>query len=195
MGYHREPSNFPRISLFQAEMRRRMWVVISRLDVVGSAQIGLPRMIEESQCDIAEPRNLLDEDFNANMAGLRRDRPNTFQRVTLYFTAKSRIGSIFGMICDLTTSTGPVPYVEFMRLDKMLDDAYQSIPQWLQTRPMSKSIMDDPEAIIRRFFVALLFHKSKCILHRTYMLPARTDRCYNYSRTACMDNALQLLEL
>lgn len=128
-GYHCEPSNFPRISPFQAEMRRRVWVVISQLDVVGSAQIGLPRMIEESQCDLAEPRNLLDEDFNANMAGLPRDRPNTFQTVTLYLTAKSRIVSIFGMICDLTTSTEPVPYVGFMRLDKMLDDAYRSIPQ------------------------------------------------------------------
>jgi hypothetical protein len=195
MGYHREPSNFPRILPFQAEMRRRLWVVISQLDVVVSAQVGLPRMIKESQCDTASPRNLLDEDFNASMAYLPPARPDTFQTVTLYFTAKSRIVSIFGIICDLTTSTKPVPYVEFMRLDKMLDDAYQSIPQWLQTRAMSKSIMDDPEAIIRRFFVALLFHKSKCVLHRTYMLPARTDRRYNYSRKACMENALQILEL
>jgi hypothetical protein len=165
------------------------------MDVFISAQIGLPRMIKEAQSDTAEPRNLLDEDLSVNMVALSPSRPDTFETVPLYFRAKGRIVSVFGMICDLTTSMKPVSYVEFMRLDKMLDDAYQSVPQWLQIRPMSKSIMDDPKVIIDRLFVAVLFYYSKCVLHRAYMLPARADHRYKYSRTACTEYALKILEL
>ena len=195
MGYHREPSNFPRISPFQAEMRRRTWVVISQLDIATSAQIGLPRMIKDLHSDVSEPRNLLDEDLNPTIAELPPARPDTFKTVALYFTAKGRIVSVFGMICDLITSPKPVPYVDIMRLDKMLDDAHQSIPEWLRMRPMSQSIMDAPEAIIRRFYAAMIFHKSKCVLHRTHVLPGRTDRRYRYSRKTCLENALQILDL
>jgi hypothetical protein len=181
MGYHREPSKFPRITPFQAEMRRRVWLFLNSLDVFVSVQMGLPRMIRQSQCDTAEPRNLLDEDLSINMLELPPSRPDTSETVPLYFKAKGRIIYVFGMICDLTTSMKLEPYVEFMRLDKMLDDAYRSIPHWLHVRPMSKSIMDGPKLILDRLFVALLFHYSKCVLHRIYMLPARTDRRYMYS--------------
>jgi hypothetical protein len=55
MGYHREPSKFPRITPFQAEMRRRVWLFLNSLDVFVSVQMGLPRMIRQSQCDTAKP--------------------------------------------------------------------------------------------------------------------------------------------
>jgi hypothetical protein len=112
--------------------------------------MGLPRMIRQSQCDTAEPRNLLDEDLSINMLELPLSRPDTSETVPLYFKAKGRIIYVFGMICDLTTSMKPEPYVEFMRLDKMLDESYRSIPQWLHVRPMSKSIMDGPKLILDR---------------------------------------------
>jgi hypothetical protein len=42
MGYHRDPSRFPNISPFKAEMRRRLWTMIVQLDLMSSAQMGLP---------------------------------------------------------------------------------------------------------------------------------------------------------
>ncbi|KAK9244839.1 fungal-specific transcription factor domain-containing protein [Lipomyces tetrasporus] len=194
MGYHRDGSHSSRISPFHAEMRRRAWAVISQLDIFGSAQVGLPRMIKELQSDTAEPRNLLDEDFDENAVELPPPRPDTDPTPIKYLVAKNKLVSVFGMISDLTTSTRPPLYTEVMRLDRILHDVYRTMPHGLHMRPMTKSNMDSPDVIIGRIYVALLFHKSQCVLHWKYLLPARTDSSYAYSRTTCIEAALHILQ-
>ena len=39
---------------------------------------------------------------------------------------------------------------------------------------MADSIMD-PELVMRRVYVALLFHAARCVLHRKYLVHAKTD--------------------
>ncbi|KAK9233794.1 fungal-specific transcription factor domain-containing protein [Lipomyces kononenkoae] len=194
MGYHRDPSHFPSISPFHAEMRRRTWAYIFQLDVLASAQFGLPRMIKQSQSDTAEPRNLKDEDLDENMQELPLPRPESDQTSVQYAVEKNKIASVYGMICDLTTSTPPPSYAEVLRLDSILNEAYSAMPQALQMRPMEKSIIDSPNVIINRLYISLLFQKSKCVLHRKYMLGARTDSRYYYSRVTCVNAALQCLQ-
>ena len=194
MGYHRDGSHFTRLSPFQAEMRRRTWAVVTQLDVMGSSQLGLPRMVREADSDTAEPRNLLDEDMDESMTELPPARSESVQTPIQYFVAKNKLIGILGMISDLTNSKRPLTHAQVMGLDQILDDTYKSSPPWLHMRPMSKSIMDGPETIMRRVFVALVYYKVKCILHRKYLIPARTDCRYTYSRSTCIDAALQILQ-
>ena len=194
MGYHRDGSHFTRLTPFQAEMRRRTWAVVTQLDVVASNQIGLPRMVREADSDTAEPRNLLDDDLSEGMTELPPARPESMQTPVQYFVAKNKLVLVLGMISDLTNSKRPLTYNQVMGLDQVLDDTYKKTPSWLHMRPMSKSIMDPPETIMRRVFVALVYYKVKCILHRKYLVPARTDNRYAYSRSTCIDAALQLLK-
>jgi hypothetical protein len=196
MGYHRDPSHFPHISPFHGEMRRRVWAIIFQLDILSSTQVGLPRMIRGSNFDTAEPRNLLDDDFHKDISALPLPRPNSIQTQIQYVVAKNKILAIFGTISDLITSTrfGLSSYPEVMRLDGILRETYMSLPEVLQTRSMTKSIMDSPDIIIGRLYIALTYQKAKCILHYKFMLPARTDDRYRYSRSACIEAALRLLE-
>ena len=194
MGFHRDASHFPRISPFHGEMRRRIWAIIFLFDVTASAQVGLPRLIRESHSDTAEPRNLLDEDFGKNSNELPPARPDSVQTAVIFFVYKNKIISVYGMISDLVTSTQPSPYAEIMRLDRVLHDTYKAIPSWLHMRPMSKSIMDSVETITRRIYVSLVFNKAKCTLHRKYLLPGRIESRYAYSRTTCIEAALNILQ-
>src|SRR5450432_4114548 len=57
-GYHRDPSLHPNISVFQGEMRRRMWSAVSQHELVFSVQIGLPKAIRYAECDTQLPRNV-----------------------------------------------------------------------------------------------------------------------------------------
>jgi hypothetical protein len=41
-GYHRDPSQHPNISVFQGEMRRRVWTAVSHNELLFSVQTGLP---------------------------------------------------------------------------------------------------------------------------------------------------------
>ena len=195
MGYHRDASRFPHISPFGAEMRRRVWCVLFMIDAGASAQFGLPRMIHALQFNTAEPRNLLDEDIQKDMRELPSARPESIETPIQYFVAKNRIISAFGKISDSNTSIQSAQYTEVLRLDGTLHSAYDSIPQSLTMRPMTKSIMDSPSIIIKRIYVALLFYKAKCVLHRGYLILGKTDKHYTYSRTACLEAALEVLQL
>jgi hypothetical protein len=193
MGYHRDGSHSPRISPFQAEMRRRVWAVIFELDAITSAQFGLPRMILQSQCDTADPLNLLDEDFDENIVHLPPPRPETEHTTTQFLVTKNRLLSVFAAILDLASSPRPPSYREVMRLDRVLHDTYQTIPSGLRERPIAKSITDGPDMIARRILLALTFQRSRCILHRKYLIHARTESGYAYSRTSCIEAAREIL--
>ncbi|BDD62492.1 hypothetical protein MAP00_007460 [Monascus purpureus] len=193
MGYHRDASHFPHISPFAAEMRRRVWALIVQFDCLTSAQVGLPRMIRDSQSDTAEPRNLLDEDFDENSTALPLPQPSTVQTPVQYIVAKNRIVAVFGRICDLITSSNAPSYPEVMQLDETLHDTYRSVPGGLQMRPMTRSLTDGATVILRRMYIVLLYHKAVCMLHHRYMIPARTDGRYAYSRSTCVAAALQIL--
>ena len=195
MGCHRDACHSPQISPFHGEMRRRAWALLAQLDLLASTQIGLPRMIKESQTDAAEPRNLIDDDFDEDMDELPASRPDTDLTPMLYVIVKNRIKSVFGMISDLTTSKGVISYAEIMRLDKVLHDAHDAIPPGLQMRPIARSLLDNPTTVMRRIYLALIINKAQCILHRKYLVAAHSDSQYSYSRQSCIDAALQTLQL
>lgn len=194
MGYHRDPSHFPHISPFQGEMRRRTWALIIQFDSLSSTQVGLPRTI--TKYETAEPSNLLDDDLYKTMAALPLARPNSFQTPVLYLVSKNRLLSVFGDISDLLTSAnvGISIYPRIMQLDGQLNETYMLLPTILKFRCMEKSIMDSPDTIIRRLYIAIILQRAKCILHYKFMLPARVDIRYDYSRSSCIEAALQLLE-
>ncbi len=70
MGYHRDARHFPNISPSPARCEGRVWAMIVQLDFSISTQLGLPRLVKESQTNTAEPRNLYDSDFDEHTAEL-----------------------------------------------------------------------------------------------------------------------------
>jgi hypothetical protein len=196
MGYHRDGSHTPRLSPFQAEMRRRVWAVVFQLDCAVANQFGLPRMIDRSQVDTAEPLNLLDEDLSPDMQALPPARLDSVPTCIQFGIVKNRIICVFNMITDLTSSPrATAPYAEVLKLDEVLHDTFHDLPSALRMRSMSRSLMDSSDTIVNRVFLALTFHKSRCILHRKYLLAARSDSTYSYSRKSCIEASLETLDI
>ncbi|KAL8722749.1 MAG: hypothetical protein Q9225_000810 [Loekoesia sp. 1 TL-2023] len=195
MGYHCDAGHSSQITPFQGEMRRRAWAILVQLDLVTSSQIGLPRMIKEAESDTAEPRNLFDKDFDDDTVVLPISRPETDLTPMLYVIVKNRIMSVLGRISDLNISTRPTSYAEVIELDTVIHKVRNAVPPSLQTQPTTKSLLDNPEVVMQRAYIALLLFKVQCILHHQYLVPAHSDSQYNYSRQSCIDAALQMLQL
>jgi hypothetical protein len=195
MGYHRDGSQFPNITPFEAEMRRRRWCSIMQMETMLATQFGLPRMIKEAQTDVAPPHNLFDEDFDESTTKLPESRPVTSVTPSLYLITKTGIFSILGRISELTSQTVQAPYTDVLKLDKVLDDYYENVPPCFKMRSMTQSIIDKPELIFQRVWIATLYFKSKCVLHRPYLRVGRVEKRCAYSRNACIDSALQVLQL
>jgi hypothetical protein len=194
MGYHRDPAHYLKISAFHGEMRRRIWSQIVTADILTASQVGLPKLINESQTDTKPPCNLLDEDFDEQTLELPPPRPSSENTLMSYAIIKYRLTLVFGKIGNQSTSTQAVSYTDdVMKLDKLLHDTYSLIPPPLRMRPAVSSVIDSSAQILRRFALEILFQKSRCVLHRRYLVLARSDQRYLYSRQSCVDAAMELM--
>lgn len=195
LGYHRDANHYPSISPFDGEMQRRVWSMIFQLDLMTSAQVGLPRMIRDNETDTAEPKNLLDADIHESMAELPHPRPSTEATAVAFSIFKLRMLRQLGLIVDQLNSITPPPYSEVMRLDSSLMEIHATLPPHMTMRPLSLSITDDAKLILQRFVLEGSFQKSRCVLHRKYLIPGKSNPLFRYSRTASVDAAMRLLDV
>ncbi|KAM0248801.1 hypothetical protein ACHAQJ_009312 [Trichoderma viride] len=193
MGYHRDSKHYRNLTVFEGEMRRRVWAVILQVDSLISFQTGLSKTISGLHCDTEPPSNMLDGDFHEETSVLPTARPETERTPVTYTIFKGRLMFVFGQIADRTYSSVKIPYDEVTRLDKSLQDAHASLPAFLKICPMNLSITDPTDLIMQRYNLELLYQKARCVLHRRYLMEARSNLRYIYSRWACVDAAKQIL--
>jgi hypothetical protein len=196
MGYHRDPKYLPNITPFEGELRRRAWFFIEVFDCLFSFQLGMPPSIREDECDTESPGNLFDLDFDESTMVLPPPRPSSEPTTTLYLCFKSRLCRLLRRVIRFALSIQPPPYEEIMRLDEEIRMQHEQLPAALKIRPVrSYSFTDQSFDIIHRVMLEMMYLKSLCVLHRKYLNSEKDNPRYNASRSACIDAALQILQL
>jgi hypothetical protein len=194
MGLHRDSSKMGgNISACQGEMRRRLWHTLVQIDLLGSFQIGLPSMVQAVDSDTEYPRNLRDEDFNEESIELPDGRPMTEMTPILYTLCKGRLIGIFGRIVAQANKISLPSYDEVIHLDGLLDQALANVPSFFHRVPFEFAITISPEILMIRFSLAILYQKSRCVLHRKYLMKERENHEFGYSKTVGLDASLELL--
>jgi len=195
MGYHRDPGPHKSLSPFEGEIRRRVWTFVRQCDLLISFQFGLPAMIPSDQFDTQVPRNLYDDELHEDMQALPPSRP-TFEATPMsYMIAKSKMTFLFGRIVERTQSiTKPPSYEEVMSFDVELREARSTHPPLLQMRPFHESARDPANIIMQRLGIEMVYLRSLFVLHRRFIAQGRENPRYAYSRRACMDASMQLLD-
>lgn len=194
MGLHRDPGNLPRITPYQGEMRRRVWNLAVQLDTLVAFHLGLPCMIHGIESDTALPRNLLDSDFSEDSQSLPPSRPITDYTPLTYPINKARVTRGFGLVARLAHSLTLPSYAEIMRVDARIEDVWASVPPFMKLRPLSECITEAPMVVIQRFGLASLYQKSRCVLHRRYLVDPQPLKEHDYSRRTCLEAAVALLD-
>ncbi|OJD35753.1 c6 transcription factor [Diplodia corticola] len=194
MGYHRDPSHYG-ISPFHGEMRRRTWYLIYGLDVLLGFSLGMPSIARGFQSDTRLPRNLHSEDLSPDMTDLPPERPDSELTIILYTIAKAKLLSVFAPAADAAHSVTPPTYPEIMDLDQKLEEIHSEMPLAYKMKPLEESAGETPDVIMNRLNLELLYQKTRCVLHRTYLAKAHNDSRYEHSRKACLEASLALLEL
>ncbi|KAF4345548.1 hypothetical protein FBEOM_498 [Fusarium beomiforme] len=194
-GYHRESTKVPgsKISPFDGEMRRRVWVCLYQLDSLMSFQMGLPSMIPSGCCDTELPRNLNQSDFYPGIPELPPSRPLSENTTILYSIVKASVMAMFKKVVKHTRSLTPPSYDETLALDTEVRTAYDNIPDNFKYKPLTSFIVDDFSIIMSRTTIELLHLKSIIVLHRQH-LTHRQDGSSFFSRNASLEAAERLLE-
>ncbi|TQN69246.1 Fusarisetin A cluster transcription factor fsa6 [Colletotrichum shisoi] len=194
MGLHRDPDRLANVSAFEGEMRRRIWNMAVQLDLLVSFHMGLPSMLSGIDSDCGLPRNLIDEDFEEDTAALPPPRPPTDYTEMTYPIQKSAVMLVFGQVARQAHLLSPPPYGEVMRLDGLLHETWAAVPRFMMVRPLEECITTPPALVIQRFSLAALYNKTRCVLHRRFLLEPLPRREHDYSRRQCLEGAVALLD-
>ncbi|KAI0870043.1 hypothetical protein GGS24DRAFT_476736 [Hypoxylon argillaceum] len=195
MGYHRDPDHFKSISPYKGELRRRLWAMLFHLDIATSAQLGVPRLINDTYVDTAEPRNLLDTDFNPDSTELPPSRPDTDPTPMLIILSKLRTGRMYTVVASVVTNTQLPTYAQVLQVDRQIEDMFLQIPEYCRIKPESNFVTDPPLVLLQRIFIQMNYHKAQIILHWRYLTLANQDDVYSYSTKTTVAAALKILNL
>jgi len=198
LGFHRDASHYPNISVFRGEMQRRLWASIVHIDLQTSLQVGQSRMIKDGMYDTEAPRNLLDEDFDEHVKVLPPSRPDEELTPIGYSNVKNRISKIFGTIVDQANSTYRISYDEVLKLDKILHETHQKVPDVFKVRSIEDLATGSVGTRVRKYSIDLTFQQARCVLHRKFFVLSKATTTatypYPYSMKSCIEAAMRILE-
>ncbi|KAK8058743.1 hypothetical protein PG994_009191 [Apiospora phragmitis] len=194
MGLHRDPSKVPNLSVYDGEMRRRWWHLTIQIDLLVGFHLGLPCMIHGIESDTALPRNLHDEDFDPKSTSLPPARPDSDYTALTYPINKARISRFFGLVAKQAHALKSPTFAEVMRVDGILEEAWNEVPHFMKVKPMSQCVTDPVIQVVQRFGLALLYQKSRVVLHRRYLTEIAPNKEQGYSRRICLEAALALID-
>ena len=186
IGLHREPHSS--LSVFEGEMRRRLWIMCRCFDLVVSYPIGLPSNVPHDWHDTKLPRNLLDDDFDEASPELPPSRSEAEVTPMLYFVVKARVMTAFGKIYHQALSLQGIRPQDVVVLEAENQKEYDLIPPPLRIRPMSQSFTSSSHHIMGRLNLEFLYQRSICLLHRQGLV--RGDL---FSRSACLRAAMAMI--
>jgi hypothetical protein len=194
MGYHREPSQSPGISVLRAEYRRRTWLSVVSLDNMASFLGGFPRMISSIYSDTAEPHNLHDRELSEDTVVLPPSRPLMELTPVTYLIAKGRLLSALGRVADFNSALQLDSYETVLEIDRALDDAHEKLPPHMKVAsPKGVSELTPTMPHYSKLSLLGMYYHGMCTLHRRFLAKARADSRFKVSQDRCVSSALGIL--
>jgi hypothetical protein len=190
MGLHRDPSHFPKISVLQAELRRRLWATVIELATQCSLDCGMPPMVSFYEFDCEPPSNYDDADLDEQTKNYPPRKPDsvftdTSIQIALLRSLRTRL-EICRLINDFRSTP---PYEKVLSLSTELTSHIRSHSQLYHASKSSKrefitSHKNLLDLLSRRFILAL---------HHPFAAQARTDPRYYFSRKMALDASMIIL--
>ncbi|KAF1948186.1 hypothetical protein CC80DRAFT_556481 [Byssothecium circinans] len=184
-GMHRNPSLLAggRISEYEKEMRRRIWVTIAELELQTSIDCGLQSSLCGLYFDVQPPANLPDDAFSPDMPQIPAGRPiEHFTSASYLNVALKSLPLRVHMMQLLNNPTTDLQYTDVLHYDAQITSLLATIPTWDDQRATTASALLDFQ--LRQFLL---------ILHRPYAKLAANNQRYSYSLTVCVDAASNIL--
>lgn len=196
MGYHRDPSHSPTLSILQAEYRRRVWLTVITMDELASFQMGFPRQNPATFSDTMEPSNLHDWELSADTTVLPPSRPLTEKTPVTYLILKGRLFRALGRTTDIHNTPRLKSYDTIIEADTCLHETFQSFPPHMRLYRDKDGLKPlQTKSDFTNLNIEALYHHGMCGLHRKFIAKGRLDPQFNLSRERCLSSALTQLEI
>ncbi|RMZ73896.1 C6 zinc finger domain containing [Pyrenophora seminiperda CCB06] len=184
-GIHRDCASLGHeaTSVFDEEMKRRLWVTIMELELHASVESGLPSSLTTLYFDAAPPANLADDAFSNDTHQL----PTASEQFTStsYLVATTRSLPLRIHLTQLlNTPSGGLQYADILQFDAQIRSAISALPTWNEERAAL------PSGLLR-----LQLHQYLLMLHKRYARLAHEDSRYTHSFTTVVDTCSSIIAI
>lgn len=200
MGLHRDPKWFT-MSPFEAQERRRIWVIVSMIDTHISVGQGLPFGFRSEDVDVELPQNMNDSDMMPDFQYIPKSKDFLSTKTDVSFTVcRNMILQIqrkaFLLCGSLKNSNAEgTVYSEVWEIDSNLRKVYNNdIPKTFRQNVTETSPSEPLDIAIQRFFLEIDFLKTLVVLHRPFSSPMLAAPKFRLSKTAMINSSCTIVE-
>ncbi|OJD11496.1 hypothetical protein ACJ73_09527, partial [Blastomyces percursus] len=193
VGLHRDPQYLPKMPVFQAELRRRLWATVLELLLQSSMDAGGAPLVSPQDYDCESPSNIDDRHMNP-------DNPEAVPYVTNGFTHTSvqiALAKSFPVRLQMAKAMNDIrtdpSYDEVLRLTSKLTAIQRDSSLPLFNAAHHAQGGASQPSTFQTQSVSLLTNRFLLTLHHPFAVKAKTNLKYYFSRKICLDAALQIL--
>ncbi|KPM40310.1 hypothetical protein AK830_g6222 [Neonectria ditissima] len=201
MGLHRDPKHLADMSVYRAEMRRRLWATILELNLQSSYDAGGPPLLCSRDYDTRLPANLNDDQLTDVSDGPKqpppqRSSPDALTDMSVQLALLRSQPLRLAIIKHVNELRSKDSYPETLRLNSELTKACRGLTEALAALTYAQKQV--PRSIITQFhccFVQLLLYRCFISLHQPMLARAAEDPTVYYSRKVSLDSSLKLAQI
>lgn len=190
VALHRDPRHLPGMTVFQAELRRRLWATVLEIVVQTSIDSGGSPLISFEDFDCEAPSNIDDVQMTDDSAsvGVEQQPLDVFTQSSAQIILTKSL-PLRLKIAKITNDLRPeIPYDEILRLDSEYRTMLFSNNFLLQSLfPRSQT-----GTSFQRHMIDIVTHRFLLTLHLPHANRARSNPMFYYSRKTCVESAVFL---
>ncbi|KLJ07022.1 hypothetical protein EMPG_17497 [Blastomyces silverae] len=193
VGLHRDPQYLPKMPVFQAELRRRLWATVLELLLQSSMDAGGAPLVSLQDYDCEAPSNIDDHDMNPDDPAAVPYVTNGFTHTSVQIALVKSFPIRLQMAKAMNDIRSEPSYDEVLRLSSKLTAIQRDNSLHLfSAAHRSQDGASQPSAFQAQS-VSLLTNRFLLAIHHPFAVKAKTNPKYYFSRKICLDAALHIL--
>ncbi|PYH43066.1 uncharacterized protein BP01DRAFT_403012 [Aspergillus saccharolyticus JOP 1030-1] len=191
-GFHRDPTILgDRVSVFDLEMRRRLWATILELELQISTDRGMPSASAALPSDTVPPLNIEDDELAVDAESLPASHPRQVYTGCSYLCVSA---SSFALRTSLNSLVNDIHaqsvYEEVLRGEEKVMTELQRLPGWNEATPGTAG----RDSTLTRALLDIQLRHFLILLHAPFARQADTNPRYSLSRMVCFNAAFRIIE-
>lgn len=190
-GLHRDPKNFPTLSVFDCELRRRIWGTIIEINIQLAIDAAMPPLLGLDDYDTLPPSNIEDEDFDQSTTSLPSPQPRgVYTNASLQIAMLESFPTRLRVLRMMNACTQEQSYEEALQLGNQLNASCKDLSHLFHTFTTRAGKRSLPPTRFHHRLLDTLLRRFALNLYRPFTIEAMHDARFYLTRKLSLESAL-----